>query len=273
MHILFLTDNFPPEVNAPASRTFEHCKEWVKTGAKVTVVTCAPNFPRGKLFAGYKNRPWQSENIEGIEVIRVWSYITSNEGFVRRTLDYLSFMLTASFGALFVKNVDVIIGTSPQFFTVCAAWFLSKCKRVPWIFELRDMWPESIVTVGAMKDSVVIRLLEKLEMFLYRQASHIVVVTNAFRTTLVKRGIHDSKISVITNGVELSRFRYQEKDDALLRSLGLAGNFVAGYIGTHGMAHGLDTILDAAESLHSHPEAQHIKIVFIGDGAAKANLI
>ena len=95
MHILFLTDNFPPEVNAPASRTFEHCREWVKAGHRVTVITCAPNFPKGRVFDGYRNRLWQREQVEGIEVIRVWSYITANEGFTRRVMDYLSFMMSA----------------------------------------------------------------------------------------------------------------------------------------------------------------------------------
>ena len=93
MHILFLTDNFPPEVNAPASRTFEHCREWVKSGCDVTVITCAPNFPKGKVFDGYSNRLWQSEIMEGIRVIRVWSYLARNEGFTKRILDYMSFMV------------------------------------------------------------------------------------------------------------------------------------------------------------------------------------
>lgn len=115
MHILFLTDNFPPEVNAPASRTFEHCREWVKLGEQVTVITCAPNFPKGEIFPGYKNRLWRTETVEGIRVIRVWTYITANEGFVRRSLDYVSFMVAATVASLWVKKVDVVIGTSPNF--------------------------------------------------------------------------------------------------------------------------------------------------------------
>ena len=124
MHILFLTDNFPPEVNAPASRTFEHCREWVKAGHRVTVITCAPNFPKGRVFDGYRNRLWQREQVEGIEVIRVWSYITANEGFTRRVMDYLSFMMSAILAGPWVQSVDIIVGTSPQFFTACAAYVL-----------------------------------------------------------------------------------------------------------------------------------------------------
>ena len=115
MHILFLTDNFPPEVNAPASRTYEHCREWVREGHQVTVITCAPNFPKGKLFDGYKNRLWQREEMDGIQVVRVWSYITANEGFLKRTLDYTSYMVSAVLAAPFVRNVDIVVGTSPQF--------------------------------------------------------------------------------------------------------------------------------------------------------------
>ena len=268
MHILFLTDNFPPEVNAPASRTFEHCREWVKAGHRVTVITCAPNFPKGKVFDGYRNRPWQRETMEGIQVIRVWSYITANEGFVRRVLDYQSFMLSAAIAGPFVRDVDIVVGTSPQFFTTCAAWFVSRLKRVPFVFELRDLWPESIKAVGAMKDSKVIHLLEKVEMFLYRQAATIVSVTKSFKRVLEQRGIDGSKIHVVTNGVDIAQFTPRPKDAELVAKLGLQGKFVAGYIGTHGMAHALETLLQAADRLRG----QGYAFLFLGDGARKAAL-
>lgn len=273
MHILFLTDNFPPEVNAPASRTFEHCREWVAHGAKVTVITCAPNFPKGKVFNGYKNRLWQSEVMDGIRVIRVWTYITANEGFAKRVLDYVSFMLTGTLAALFVRKVDVVVGTSPQFFTACAAWMVGKLKRVPWVFELRDIWPESIKAVGAMQDSLAIRVLERIELFLYRHASRIVAVTHAFKDTLIRRGIAGGKIDVITNGVDLSNFSPLPKDAGLGAELGLNDCFVAGYIGTHGLAHGLETLLDAAQILQQVSGAENIRILFLGDGAKKAELV
>jgi glycosyltransferase involved in cell wall biosynthesis len=273
LHILFLTDNFPPEVNAPASRTFEHCREWVTRGAEVTVITCAPNFPKGKVFNGYKNRLWQTELMEGIRVIRVWTYIAANEGFTKRVLDYVSFMLTGAVSALFVRKVDVVVGTSPQFFTACAAWMVGGLKRVPWVFELRDIWPESIKAVGAMQDSLAIRVLERIELFLYRHASRIVAVTHAFKDTLVHRGIAGNKIDVITNGVDLSNFSPLPKDVDLCAELGLNGCFVAGYIGTHGLAHGLETLLDAAQILEQVPGAKNIRILFLGDGAKKAQLV
>src|SRR5690606_37593202 len=243
MHILFLSDNFPPEVNAPASRTFEHCREWVRAGHRVTVITCAPNFPAGKLFPGYRNKLFAREMMDGIEVIRVWSYITANEGFLRRTLDYLSFMVTATPASLSVKKPDIVIATSPQFFTICAGYLVSRLRRLPFILELRDLWPESIRAVGAMKQSRILDWLEKLELFLYRKADAIVVVTKAFKANLQTRGIEPSKIHVVTNGADLTRFQPVQKDQQLVETLDLQGKFVAGYIGTHGMAHALDTLL------------------------------
>ena len=269
MHILFLTDNFPPEVNAPASRTFEHCREWVKEGHRVTVITCAPNFPKGLVFKGYQNRLWQSEEMAGIRVIRVWSYITANEGIVKRILDYQSFMVSAALTALFVREVDVVVGTSPQFFTVCAAYVGSRLKRIPFVFELRDLWPESIKAVGIMQDSFAMRWLENLEMFLYSKAARIFSVTHSFKKTLVARGVNGNQITVVTNGVDMSRFKPIPKDVELLKKLGLEGKFVAGYVGTHGLAHHLETLLDAAEMLSGLRDGEVFHFILLGDGARK----
>jgi glycosyltransferase involved in cell wall biosynthesis len=268
VHVLFLTDNFPPEVNAPASRTFEHCREWVKHGHKVTVITCAPNFPKGKVFDGYRNRLWQRETIEGIEVVRVWSYVTANEGFLRRVLDYQSYMVSATIASLFIRKVDVIVGTSPQFFTACAAYVAGLVKSRPYIFELRDLWPETIKAVGAMKSSFAIDMLEKLELFLYRRAAKVISVTKSFKANLIRRGIDGSKIEVVTNGVDISQFKPRPKDAALTAQLGLEGKFVAGYIGTHGLCHGLETLVEAADRLRG----TGIVFLFLGDGARKQHV-
>ena len=273
MHILFISDNFPPEVNAPASRTFEHCREWVRKGHRVTVITCAPNFPRGQVYDSYRNRLYQSEIMDGIRVIRVWSYITANEGFVKRILDYVSFMISAVLAAPFMPRVDVVIGTSPQFFTVCGAYIASRIKLIPFIFELRDIWPESIKAVGAMKDSAVIRLLERVEMFLYRKAACIVSVTESFKRVLVSRGVDDRKIKVVTNGVDLKGFGPRPKDEELKARFGLEGKFVAGYVGTHGMAHSLETILDAADCIRQKDEKDVYRFILLGNGAKKQELV
>lgn len=268
MHILFLTDNFPPEVNAPASRTFEHCREWVAAGHRVTVITGAPNFPRGELFTGYRNRLWQEERMDGIRVIRVWTFISANEGFGLRVLDYLSYMVSAFVATLFLRRVDIVLGTSPQFFTACAAWAAAAIRRAPFVFELRDLWPASIRAVGALRNQRILAALERIELFLYRRAALVVCVTEAFRADLTARGIDPHRLTVVTNGVDLSRFRPMPRDEALAASLGLTGKFVAGYIGTHGLAHGLETLLDAAEILKQRG-ADDIRIVLLGDGARK----
>ena len=272
MHILFLTDNFPPESNAPASRTFEHCREWVRAGHRVTVITCAPNFPQGRVFPGYRNRLWQQESMDGIRVVRVWSYITANEGFAKRTLDYMSYMITATLAALFVRRVDLVIGTSPQIFTTCAAYVVGVLKRTPFVFELRDLWPESIRAVGAMKNPRWLDRLERLELFLYRKAAAIVSVTHSFKRNLVSRGIDPEKIHVVTNGVDLVRFSPRGKDQRLVRLLKLEDKFVAGYIGTHGMAHALGTLLDAAERIRGYTDGEDYRIVLLGTGAERERL-
>ncbi len=274
MHILFLTDNFPPEVNAPASRTFEHCREWVRRGHKVTVITGAPNFPKGELFAGYRNAWRARETMDGIEVVRVWTYITANEGFVKRTLDYVSFMASAIPAGLGIRDVDIIVATSPQLFTPCAAYVVSRLKRRPYVFELRDLWPESIRAVGAMRNARILDLLERLELFLYAKSGHVVSVTDAFKRNLISRGIDGGKISVRTNGADLSRFAPAGRDLALAEQTGLQSKLVVGYVGTHGMAHALDTVLAAAGRLQAMPQAQtgHIHFMLLGDGAEKARL-
>lgn len=268
MKILFLTDNFPPEVNAPATRTFEHCREWVKQGADVTVLTCFPNYPTGKAFPGYKNQLYKVEYIDGIKVVRLWSYMTANEGFLKRVLDYVSFAFMAFWAGLF-KKTDIIVATSPQFFTALAGGALGLFKRIPWIFEVRDLWPESIRAVEAMRTQRILDWLEKLELLLYRKATGIVVVTDAFKDNLIRRGIKASKIEVIKNGVMLDVYQPQQKNEILLDKLGLKNKFVVAYMGTHGMAHKIDFLIESASQIKD----PSVQLVFIGDGAEKANLM
>ena len=269
MKILFLSDNFPPEGNAPATRLHEHAIRWVRAGHEVTVVTCAPNFPEGRLFDGYRNRWRQVERIDGIRVVRVKTYITANEGFVRRTLDYMSFMLMGFLAGLFERRPDVVVATSPQFFCAIGGWALSVAKWRPFVFELRDLWPASIIAVGAMKKSATIRMLEAIELFLYRRASAVVSVTESFREDPVSRGIPREKIHVVINGVDLDRYEPRARDETLAREYGLDGKFVAGYMGTHGMAHALPKVLEAAELLRDAPG---IAFFFAGAGAERAKV-
>jgi glycosyltransferase involved in cell wall biosynthesis len=269
MRILFLSDNFAPETNAPATRLYEHATRWVRDGHDVTVVTCAPNFPEGKLYPGYRNAWRQVEMVDGIRVVRVKTYITANERLRRRILDYLSFMVMGFVMGLFEKRPDVVVATSPQFFCAVAGWALSVAKWRPFVFELRDLWPASIVAVGAMKKSRIIGAIESIELFLYRRAAAVIPVTKSFRENLVSRGIPRGKIHVVINGVDLDRYGPRPRDVAMAREFGLEGKFVAGYMGTHGLAHALPKVLEAAERLQGHAE---IAFFFAGSGASRARV-
>ena len=272
MRILFLTDNFPPETNAPATRTYEHCLKWVDMGFDVTVITCFPNFPRGRVFEGYHNKLYQKENIDGIRVIRVWSYITENNGFIKRVIDYVSYAITSFLCGLFLKT-DLIIATSPQFFTAISGRMLSLFKKIPWIMEVRDLWPNSIAAVGSMsKNSKSFSLLKKIEHQLYLSASKIIVVTESFKKYILnEHGIRAEKVGVFKNGVIITNLKKPSPNDmtALKKSLDLKDKIIISYLGTHGLAHGLEFILKSISEI-SNPE---IHFLFIGDGAEKQNLI
>lgn len=269
MRILFLSHYYPPEVNAPASRTSEHCRAWVEAGHEVTVVTCAPNHPAGKLYAGYRNRLFQRETMDGVEVVRVWTYLAANEGFLRRTLNYVSYMLGVTLALPRLRRPDVVVSTSPQFFCGLSGYIAKLLRGAPWVLEIRDIWPESIVTVGAMRKGVVVRMLESLESLAYRRADHIIAVTDSFVPHIAERCGNAAKIDVIKNGVDLERFNGEGSPEEAKRALGLSGKFVAAYVGTHGMAHGLDTVLDAARLTADDPR---IAWVLVGDGAERARL-
>jgi len=266
VRILFLSDNFPPESNAPASRVHEHAKRWVADGHEVTVITCAPNFPEGRVHPGYRNAWHEVEMVDGIRVVRVRTYITANEGFLRRTLDHISFAITGVIAGVFESRPDVVVATTPQFFCAVGGWILSVLKRVPFVLELRDLWPASIVAVGAMRPGAAVRALERLELFLYRRAAAVISVTEAFREDLIRRGIDPAKIHVVFNGADLSWCRPRRRDPDLEQALDLQGRFVVGYLGTHGMAHSLPRVLEAAKLLRDRKD---IAFVFAGSGAAR----
>lgn len=271
MKILFLTDNFPPEVNAAASRVYERAVYWAKWGHDVTVITCAPNFPQGKVYPGYKNKWRQTEEMNGIKVIRVKTFIAKNQGFILRTLDFISYMIMAVLNGAFLKKTDVIISTSPQFFTAVGGYLLSVIKRRPFIFEIGDLWPESIRAVGALKNEKLYRTIERLELYLYKKAKLIIAQTSAFKLNLIKRGVSEDKIKVVMNGVDTTIYRPQKKCQAKLSHFQLnEDDFVVAYVGTHGMAHDLHTVLKSAEINISN---KNIKYLFVGEGAAKQSLV
>ena len=270
MKIVFLTENFPPETNAAATRVYERACYWVKWGHDVTVITCAPNFPRGRLFAGYRNRWHQTEEMSGIHVVRVKTLITPNQGVVLRSLDFLSFMITGFAAGLFQQKPDVIAATSPQFFAAVAGWALAAVRRVPFVFELGDLWPASIAAVGAIHDNVLLRGMEKLELYLYRRSASVVALTGSFKENLIGRDIAPGKIAVVINGVDLSRYGPRRRDVELSELWNLEGCFVVGYIGTHGMAHALSNVLETADRLRGE---ENLRFILAGSGAERVQLM
>lgn len=271
-HILFISDNFYPESNALANRLYDHARSWRTKGYKVTIITCAPNFPRGKIFNGYKNKWRYVEYISGIKVIRIKSYITENKGFFKRILDYISFALHASIQGLFVKNPCIVIGTSPQPFPVFSAWFIAKVKRKPFVFELRDLWPESIIAVDAMKHkSLLLRWFGYLIRCMYRSADVIISVTDSFKQILIeKENISSNKIVVHKNGVRFDSIKPTVSCDSLKKHYQLdQRKFLVGYVGTIGMAHSVETIIEAARAISAESKYQYnnIHFVIMGSGA------
>ena len=273
MKILFLTDNFPPEVNAPASRTYEHCKEWVSQGVDVTVITCVPNFPFGKTYTGYKNKLYQEEVIDDIKVVRVWTYMVPNTGFFLRTLDFISFSIMSFFVGLF-KSADIVMATSPQFFTALSGRALSVMKRKPYVLEIRDLWPEQLLSFGKVKKNLLIKYFEWEEIRCYRKARLIVSVTESYVNKISERGIDSKKIIIIKNGVDKNKFKPIRKDQDLLSKYNLNDKFIVGFIGTHGMSQNLSFIIDCIASFNSNAKYHNdIHFLFIGEGADKKTIM
>ncbi len=271
MKILFLSHYFPPEVNAPASRTFEHCRRWADAGHEVTVVTCVPNCPEGVAYEGYQSRfRRQEETMDGIRVVRVWTFLARNADSNRRIANYVSYFVSAVWAALWLKKPDVVVATSPQFFCGWAGAWAARLKRVPFVLEIRDIWPESIAAVGAMRNGKRIRLLKWLERRMYRAASHIVAVGTGYRDQITPKVPEmREQISVIPNGVDGESYRPLPADAAFLKQVGLTDKFVCSYVGTIGMAHGLEVVVHAAKRLQQ-ANRKDIAFLIVGDGARRA---
>ncbi len=202
MKILFLSHNFSPENNALAVRVHGLARAWVKAGHQVTVVTDVPNMPAGVVYQGYRNRLYQRESLDGIEVVRVWTYVTANKGTVKRSLSFVSYLVTATVAGVLRRPADVVIATSPQLFAGWAGLAVARAHRRPYVLEIRDLWPESITAVGAMRNGPVIRALERIERRLYRWSPTIVTVGAGYRERLVEQGVPEDKIAVVPNGFD-----------------------------------------------------------------------
>jgi len=270
MRIALLCQYFHPEIGAPSARLHSLARDFRAMGHEVVVLTGFPNHPTGVIPPEYRGRWTADEDMDGVRVLRSWLYATPNEGFVRKTLSHLSFMITAVvLGAPRLGKVDVIVVSSPAFFSVISAWAISVFKGVPFVFEVRDLWPAVFVDLGVLRNRWIIAALERLEMALYARSAAVVTVTRSFEESLVRRGLPPGKVFTVTNGVALEDFAPGAGDAALRRELGAEGKFVALYIGAHGISQALSAILGAAKRLAAEKD---VLFLFVGEGAEKRKL-
>jgi colanic acid biosynthesis glycosyl transferase WcaI len=273
--ILYVSQYFPPEMGAPAARVAELSRYWAQDGHDVTVLTGFPNHPTGVVPAEYRRkfrRLVAREKTDGVNVVRTWLLPFPNRKTYERILNYSSFCFSAAFTGLFTNRSDVVVASSPQLLVGLSGWWLARRKRACFVFEVRDLWPESLAAVGVGNEkSLVYRALARIAGFLYRKSDHIVVVTPAFKNYLVQHWeVAPEKISVIENGVEAEMFSPRTESN-LRTEMGTDGKFVVSYIGTMGNAHGLQTVIEAAEQLQS--VAPNVLFLLVGEGAEKQQLV
>lgn len=270
MKILFLCQYYPPESNAPAVRTSELSERWAREGHDATVLTAFPHHPTGVIPPEYSGRLFMREERNGVHVVRTYVYVAPNKGVIRRSLSYASWMFSAILlGALRVGRPDVIVATSPQFLCAVAGFVLSRIKRVKFVMEVRDLWPESIVAVGALRDgSPLLRLLRRIERFLYRKADHIVVVSPGFLPYMRSVGVPEGKLSLLPNGVDLTLFTPEPGGEDPYAANGVRQPYRILYTGTVGLAHGLEIVIQAGERLRG----SDVAFVVVGEGARRAKL-
>jgi glycosyltransferase involved in cell wall biosynthesis len=274
MRVLIVTHYFPPEIGAPQARLSELARLWAEAGDDVTVLTGMPNHPTGVVPPEYRGLVRCAESVDGYRVLRTWLYATPNDGVVKKTLSHLSFMVTSVLlGARRSGAADVVVVSSPTFFSIFSAWLLARAKRARLVVEVRDLWPAIFIELGVLRNRMIIRLLESLELAAYRAADTVVVVSEGFRDHIVRRGIPATKVHTVRNGVDLQRFAPDSIATSDLEGaraeLGAArGETLVLYVGAHGISHGLPAVAKAAARLRDEP----VHLSFVGEGAAKHEL-
>jgi colanic acid biosynthesis glycosyl transferase WcaI len=273
MRIIYLSQYFPPEAGATQTRAYEMAKTWVRLGHQVTMLTEFPNHPAGIIPAEYKGKFYERASLDGIEVIRVWVKASPLKNFKNRILFYLTYMINAIIGGVLLVRgkYDLIYASSPPLFVGGAALVLQFMKRIPLIFEVRDLWPESAVALGELSNHSVISLATRFEEACYRKAVQVVVVTGGIYNRLIQRAISKEKLCLVPNGANIEMFTYTRAGRERIRhELGLENKFIAIYAGIHGLAQGLETLFDAACLLQPY---QDIHILLVGDGPKKSELL
>jgi hypothetical protein len=275
MRVLIVTHYFPPETGAPQARLSALAAAWAADGDEVTVLTGMPNHPTGVLPPMYRRTVLCREVTDGYRVIRTWLYATPNEGVIRKSLSHLSFMATSVLlGWRAAGPADVVVVSSPTFFSILSGWLLAKVKRARFVVEVRDLWPAIFVELGVLTSRRVIAVLERLERAAYAAADQVVVVSEGFREDLIRRGVPASKVHTVRNGADVARFEVAEGAERRWRARLGAGaeDCLVLYAGTHGISQALTTVADAAALVARRPVGSCVRFAFVGDGADKGRL-
>jgi glycosyltransferase involved in cell wall biosynthesis len=263
---LFVSQYYPPETGAAATRISDLAEALKKKGHTITVVTEFPNYPKGIIADHHRGKFILKERHNGIDVVRTFVIASERGTLLQRMLFYLSFMFSAIFGGLLTGQQDIIVATSPPLFVALSGYVLSLLKRCPFVFEVRDIWPESAKSLEQLKGKFLIWISEKLELFLYRRSRRIIVVTRGFVDNLIAKGVPPQKISLVSNGVDVEFFKIRPRTAYVQETYGLTDKFVVSYTGNMGLAQGIDAIVECATLLR---DEQHIVFMLIGDGVVK----
>ena len=271
MRVIYLCQHFPPETGAPQIRVYEVSKELLRRGHGVEVVTAFPHHPKGVIPEEYRGQFYMFEEWDGIPVHRSWIYPSKKGSFFKRLISYFSFTFSAFYSLMKAKPTDVIICNSPPIFLGITGYIGAKMKRAKFVFNVADIWPESAVELGILKNKSFIKMAEWLEIFLYKKSWKIATATDGIKDYMIRKGKKEEDVFLLPNGVNTDDFHPMEKSQELLSEIGLHGKKVLMYAGTLGYAQGLDSILQTAALLkEDYPE---LHFLFVGDGAEKEKLL
>lgn len=269
MRFLILSQYYPPEVGAPQVRLAAFAHALMKRGHEVEVVTALPNYPLGQIFPEYRGRPSHAEVIDGVRVRRVWLYAANGSG-MTRMLNYLSFTAASLPALASMRRPDVVFVESPPPTLAVTGWLMARRWNVPMVLNISDLWPDSALQLGLLRDGASARAAARLEAWAYRHAFFVTAVTEGIRSALTSaKGVPERKVLFLPNGVDVKTFRPLPRDDALAQTLGVTGRTVVLTAGTMGYAHGLDVALDTAELLRGGP----ITFLFVGGGSDRERLM
>lgn len=271
MRVIYLCQHFPPETGAPQIRVYEVSKELISRGHQVEVLTAFPHHPHGIIPEEYKGKFYMYEDWDGIPVHRSWIYPSPKGSFWKRLASYFSFTFSAFYSLMKAKPTDVIICNSPPLFLGITGYLGAKMKRAKFVFNVADIWPESAVELGILKNKSFIRLAEWLERFLYKKSWKIATATEGIKDYMIRKGKDAADVFLLPNGVNTETFKPITKDESLLSEIDIQGKKVFMYAGALGYAQGLDSVLEAALLLKDKQPDAHF--LFVGDGQEREKLV